>query len=673
MAFLDSLGPLRGKTREEIEREQQLLLRNQMQRKQRTIDSAPAGAALLVDSLVDALKSYDNRQASDANKAFGADLLARAVGGQAPAQAAPVSGAPAPSQSQDGILAQSSRNVPQDITQGIASTAQALGISPVDLATVISYETKGTFNPVEPGPTTQWGQHRGLIQFGEPQAKQYGVDWNNPIGSQLGPDGAVAKYLRDRGVKPGMGLMDIYSTVNAGAPGLYDRSDANNGGAPGTVADKVNTQMAGHRQRAMAMFGPQASQRPELQQLPAQGNAPVPDNPLQNLPAQGGQPVANPEQLLQQTPAVYQSTRGQDPRNAVIAAGQGMGQPAPEQPPQVIQAPPQAGVQQALAQQPQAPQPQRGPSQQELMAALSSGRLDPQQEQIVTMLIKQQQARDNAAREQQMQRDQFTWEQQQRQRDPAYQAQLAVQQRNAQLAQAGQSQSTADLDYRAKQAGLKEGTDEYRQFYASGGRGPLVQNNIGGGTDAQIFTQMQGSAQAAQAAATGMSSLQEAKQAVNGGIISGAFADQRLGLQKVASLLGAGDVNAITNTETFRSAIAPQVSAMLKSTVGTTQISNADREFAEKAAGGSISLDSRSISKLIDIMERGNRGILDQYGKQLDAVYPDNGKFTRERALFGIRQPEARPTTPPIPGEIRKGYRFMGGNPADPNSWQRAQ
>ena len=248
-----------------------------------------------------------------------------------------------------------------------------------------------------------------------------------------------------------------------------------------------------------------------------------------------------------------------------------------------------------------------------------------------------------------------------------------MQQRNAQLAQAGQSQSTADLDYRAKQAGLKEGTDEYRQFYASGGRGPLVQNNIGGGTDAQIFTQMQGSAQAAQAAATGMSSLQEAKQAVNGGIISGAFADQRLGLQKVASLLGAGDVNAITNTETFRSAIAPQVSAMLKSTVGTTQISNADREFAEKAAGGSISLDSRSISKLIDIMERGNRGILDQYGKQLDAVYPDNGKFTRERALFGIRQPEARPTTPPIPGEIRKGYRFMGGNPADPNSWQRAQ
>jgi hypothetical protein len=305
------------------------------------------------------------------------------------------------------------------------------------------------------------------------------------------------------------------------------------------------------------------------------------------------------------------------------------------------------------------------------MAALSSGRLDPQQEQIVTMLIKQQQVRDNAAREQQMQREQFTWEQQQRQQDPAYQADLVVKRQQAQDAQTGMTNNMRELDRRADKAGLAPGSDAYRQFYATGGRGPLVQ--IGGGTDAQIYTSMSEAAKGAQAAATGLQSLQEAKNAVQGGIISGAAADTRLGLQKVAALFGAGDTDRIVNTETFRSAIAPQVSAMLKSTVGTTQISNADREFAEKAAGGSISLDSRSISKLIDIMERGNRGILDQYGKQLDAVYPDNGKFTRERALFGIRQPEARPTTPPIPGEIRKGYRFMGGNPADPNSWQRAQ
>ena len=141
------------------------------------------------------------------------------------------------------------------IASGIIETANALGMDPVDLATIISYETGGTFNPTQAGPTTQWGQHRGLIQFGEPQARQYGVDWSNPAGSQLGADGAIARYYRASGWQPGMGMLDAYSIVNAGGPGRYSASDANNGGAPGTVADKVNNQMAGHRKNALALLG----------------------------------------------------------------------------------------------------------------------------------------------------------------------------------------------------------------------------------------------------------------------------------------------------------------------------------------------------------------------------------------------------------------------------------
>jgi hypothetical protein len=141
-----------------------------------------------------------------------------------------------------------------ELRDGIAQTASALQMNPLDLATIISYETGGTFNPSQPGPTTQWGQHRGLIQFGEPQAQQYGVDWNNPAGSQLGPDGAIVRYFQQNGWQPGMGLLDAYSIVNAGGPGRYGASDANNGGAPGTVADKVNEQMGGHRANAERLF-----------------------------------------------------------------------------------------------------------------------------------------------------------------------------------------------------------------------------------------------------------------------------------------------------------------------------------------------------------------------------------------------------------------------------------
>lgn len=139
-----------------------------------------------------------------------------------------------------------------ELRAAIIATAEKLGIDPTHLATAISYETGGTFDPWKRGPTTQWGTHRGLIQWGEPQARQYGVSADTSISDQLA---AVGKYLIDRGVKPGMGLLDVYSAINAGRVGLYDRSDANNGGAPGTVRDKVQNQMAAHRQKAAALLG----------------------------------------------------------------------------------------------------------------------------------------------------------------------------------------------------------------------------------------------------------------------------------------------------------------------------------------------------------------------------------------------------------------------------------
>lgn len=160
------------------------------------------------------------------------------------------------------------------IVRGIVESARALGINPLDLATAISYETGGTFDPTQPGPTTQWGQHRGLIQFGEPQAREYGVDWNDPVGSQLGEAGAVVKYLRKAGVRPGMGLLDIYSAINAGHVGRYNASDANNGGAPGTVADKVNDQMAGHRAKAADLLSGIAGTGAGAPQAPAEGYTP---------------------------------------------------------------------------------------------------------------------------------------------------------------------------------------------------------------------------------------------------------------------------------------------------------------------------------------------------------------------------------------------------------------
>lgn len=146
-----------------------------------------------------------------------------------------------------------------DLREGILGTAGRLRMDPNVLATIMSYETGGTFDPTKRGPTTQYGQHEGLIQFGQPQQQQYGYDRNDPINSQLGEGGAVEKYFLDRGWKPGMSALDAYSIVNAGSPGRYNASDAGNGGAAGTVADKV-AGMGDHAANARRFLG-QSEQR----------------------------------------------------------------------------------------------------------------------------------------------------------------------------------------------------------------------------------------------------------------------------------------------------------------------------------------------------------------------------------------------------------------------------
>jgi hypothetical protein len=179
-----------------------------------------------------------------------------------------------------------------------------------------------------------------------------------------------------------------------------------------------------------------------------------------------------------------------------------------------------------------------------------------------------------------------------------------------------------------------------------------VSQNVGGGSDKQIFDTMDESAKAARQTAAGLTGLREARTALQGGAITGAGANQILGLQKVASALGLANSDKIVNTETFRAAIAPQVAAVLKSTVGTTNISNTDREFAERAAGGDIRLDGKSLERLLDIMERAGTTQLKGHMDRLEKVYPDATKYARERALFGVDTPP--PGAPQEQPKIRK-------------------
>jgi hypothetical protein len=634
----------------------------------------------------------EEKENAAADSGLRAKMLAEVLGGSAATSSPASSPTPAaPSMAGDGAArSMSMPSVTPEMKEGIVKTASALGISPVDLATTISYETAGTFDPTKAGPRTQWGQHRGLIQFGEPQAKQHGVDWTNPVASQLGENGAVASYLRTAGVKPGMGLLDIYSAINAGAPGLYNRSDAGNGGAPGTVRDKVEKQMAGHRAKAQALFAdlPAAGAGPVAAETGAPGFVVPPGEPAMDqrqFNAIHGneivQPVFQSEGVgqpwmgtaLQPAGPQVASAPLPPPRPADLAMPQAdvpaqgavpaIGQMAPAPPPEDLSNAPGAGARELLVQALQggqgpaqaptpAPQPATPPAatpalaqgapaaaaaanipNSALIEALTNPRASAATQQLAASLLSQRVKP----------RDQWL---EQKLPDGS------LAQRNSQ---------TGEVKVIRPGELLSPEQEAQKIRVAQAGR-TQINNNVGGGSDKQVFDAADKSAETARAAATGLNSLREARRAVEGGAILGAGADLKLGLQKAAAAFGIGDTSKIVNTETFRSAIAPQISAMMKATVGSTQISNADREFAEKAAGGSITLDEGSIRRLLDIMERGNIAILEGHQKRLETIYPDEATHRRERALFSVpfERVAPAPAAPSSPAQRPTGQTKSG-------------
>lgn len=132
--------------------------------------------------------------------------------------------------------------------QGTAfDVAQHFNLNPNDVASIFSYETAGTLDPKKVG-VAQSGSRKGqsflgLIQFGEAERKQYKIDANSTPEQW---STAIIGYMTDRGFKPGMSMLDFYSTINAGKPGRYGASD--NGGKD-TVQSHYNRAIKEHGKR----------------------------------------------------------------------------------------------------------------------------------------------------------------------------------------------------------------------------------------------------------------------------------------------------------------------------------------------------------------------------------------------------------------------------------------
>lgn len=129
---------------------------------------------------------------------------------------------------------------------GVAvNVAREFGLDPVTVGAIMSYETGGTFSPTIMGGKN--GNYMGLIQFGPSERQKYGItrsstpdDWSK----------AIISFLHDRRFKRGMGVLDLYSTINAGTPGRYNASDGN-----GTVRSHVGKIVRDHQAGARKWLG----------------------------------------------------------------------------------------------------------------------------------------------------------------------------------------------------------------------------------------------------------------------------------------------------------------------------------------------------------------------------------------------------------------------------------
>lgn len=105
--------------------------------------------------------------------------------------------------------------LPAEERMAIFRGAKQLGLDPYEFGAFLSLEAGPNMDPNIVGGAG--GRHKGLIQFGQNEQRQYGISGPQTRAGQMP---AVLQYFQDRGFKPGMGIARAYATVLGGNPNV---------------------------------------------------------------------------------------------------------------------------------------------------------------------------------------------------------------------------------------------------------------------------------------------------------------------------------------------------------------------------------------------------------------------------------------------------------------------
>jgi hypothetical protein len=164
----------------------------------------------------------------------------------------------------------------------------------------------------------------------------------------------------------------------------------------------------------------------------------------------------------------------------------------------------------------------------------------------------------------------------------------------------------------------------------------------------------------------------------SGQVFTGTGANIKLQLAKALKVAGGTENEAIANTETLISSLASQTLANIKSSgLGSGQgFTDKDRDFLQAATAGNITLDNKTLQRLADLSHKSAVASADKWNKRVKEI-PSNAiegtGLTREPINVPSRTSAAPKgnVAPPAAGTVKDGYKFKGGNPADPKSWEK--
>jgi len=158
------------------------------------------------------------------------------------------------------------------------------------------------------------------------------------------------------------------------------------------------------------------------------------------------------------------------------------------------------------------------------------------------------------------------------------------------------------------------------------------------------------------------------------GAITGLGANYKLNLARAFNVVGANNDETIKNTEQLVANRGKAVLNNIKSSgLGAGQgFTDKDRQFLENVVGGTITLNDKTLRDLANLEIKAANASIDTWNSRVDRM--------PQEALAGtgigkVQAPKIeRAKTPPPPpqiGQVVDGYRFKGGNPADPKNYEK--